>query len=188
MQNYDTIKRGVSLLLEGIGHSKDDPNVLETPDRVARMFGDILNGYSIDPKRHLKAFPTNNNDIVVVRNVPIYSYCSHHMQPFFGKITVAYKPDGEVLGLSKLVRIARDHAKKLQLQENLTAEIAEFIYTHVKCTGVAVNIKAQHMCTVIRGIRSYGAEAVTTKLLGEFTTDKELQAEFFRNLSDKEGY
>ncbi len=188
MQDYDKIKKGVSLLLEGIGHPESDPNTLETPDRVARMFGEILNGYSIDPKRHLKTFPTTSDDVVIVRNVPIYSYCSHHIQPFFGKLTIAYKPDGEVLGLSKLVRIARDHAKKLHLQENLTTEIAEFLFKNVKCSGVAVHIKAQHMCMVIRGIRSYGAETVTTRLLGAFQFDEQLREEFYRNLSDKEGY
>jgi GTP cyclohydrolase I len=186
--HYETIKSAVDLLLDGIGHPKDDPNILETPDRVAKMFQIILSGYNADPKKHLKTFPSNSDEMVIVRNIPFYSYCAHHIQPFYGKFTIAYKPQGEVLGLSKLVRIAREFSKKLQVQEDLTADVANFIYKNVKCTGVGVNIRAQHMCMVVRGVRSYGAETITTKLLGEFKLSERLQTEFYQSLSDKEGY
>ena len=188
MRDYKKIKKAIKDLLDGVGHPSDDINILETPERVAKMFGEILDGYYIEPKKYLKVFPHEGKEMVIVRNVPFYSYCAHHLQPFFGKMTIAYIPDGEVLGLSKLVRISRVYAKRLQLQERLTQEIAEFIYENVRCVGVAVNIKAQHMCMVIRGVRSYGAETVTSKLLGDFVDNADLRKEFFANVSDKEGY
>lgn len=186
--DYDKVKRGVALILEGIGHPADDPNIKETPDRVAKMYKQILSGYDEDPKKHLKMFPSPNGSAVTLRNVPIYSYCSHHMQPFFGKMTISYIPDGEALGISKLIRIARVYAKRLQLQEALTYDIAKFIMENVKCKGVAISIKAQHMCTIIRGVRSYGAEAITTKFLGEYETNQDLKKQFLMSLSDKVGY
>jgi len=188
MQDYEKIKKSVSDLLEGVGHPSDDMNIFETPDRVAKMFGQILNGYYEDPCDHLKLFPSNETEPVIVRNIPFYSYCAHHLQPFFGKMTIGYIPRGKVLGLSKLVRIGRVFAKRLQLQEQLTGQIAKFIANNVDCDGVAVSIKAQHMCMVIRGVRSYGAETVTSKLIGDFKEDLNLRREFFANVSDKEGY
>ena len=184
------IRNAVVQLLDGIGHPKDDPNITETPDRVAKMFIDIMNGYKEDPTKHLKLFPSENRDMVIVRNVPFYSYCAHHLQPFYGKLTIGYIPDGKVLGLSKLVRVSRVFAKRLQLQEDLTKQIAEFLWKNLNCKGVAVNIKSQHMCMVVRGVRSYGAETVTTKFEGIFNGDqgKEIREQFLNNTSDKEGY
>lgn len=186
--HYEAIKDAVRLLLLGIGHPADDPNIAETPDRVAKMFQVLLSGYTADPKKHLKVFPSDSDEMVIVRNIPFYSYCAHHIQPFYGKFTIAYVPEGEVLGLSKLVRIAREFSKKLQVQEDLTRDVAEFLFENVKCNGVAVNVRAQHMCMVVRGVRSYGAETVTTKLLGSLKTDAVLRGEFYQSLSDKEGY
>ena len=188
MQDYKKIKKAIEDLLIGVGHPADDVNILETPDRVAKMFGEILDGYYINPTQYLKLFPSSNKEMVVVRNAPFYSYCAHHLQPFFGKMTIGYIPNGSVLGLSKLIRIGRTFAKKLQLQEGLTKEVADFLYLNLDSKGVAVNIKAQHMCMIIRGVRSYGAETVTNMFLGDFIDDLQLRREFLANVSDKEGY
>lgn len=185
------LEEAVRGLLKGVGHPEYDPNIIETPQRVAKMFSVILSGYTADPREHLKTFPSDADEMVIVRNVPFYSYCAHHIQPFYGKMTIGYVPDGEILGLSKLVRIGRDFAKKLQVQEDLTKDIADFIAENVACSGVGVNIKSQHMCMVVRGVRSYGSETITTRLLGSMKSDPILRNEFYMSLSDsnhKEGY
>lgn len=186
--DYEKVKKATEMFIEGIGDTTDRTDTKETPERCARMWGDILGGQDIDPKKYVKLFPCNSNDIVIMRNVPIFSYCAHHIQPFFGKITIAYIPRGKVLGISKLVRIARVYAKRLQLQENLTAQIAEFLEKNVPNEGVAVSIKASHMCCWIRGIRSPGSELVTTHLSGLFKDDEKARNEFLQQLSDKGGY
>ena len=186
--DYEKAKAAAQMMIEAIGHPLDDPNIAETPDRVAKMNEIIYGGYNIDPKDHLKLFPSKNTDMVVERNIPFYSFCSHHQLPFFGQITIAYLPGGQVLGLSKLVKIARCFIKRFQLQEDLTEQIATFIYENVPdCRGAAVSIRAQHSCMILRGVRAYGAETITTKFLGEFTT-QDLKNEFFMHLSNKEGY
>jgi len=186
--NRELVEHGVKSIIEGIGDNVDRPDLKETPERCGRMFEDILGGYDIDPMQYLKLFPCESNDMVIERNIPFYSYCAHHIQPFFGKLTIAYIPDGKVLGLSKLVRIARVFAKRLQIQENLTAQIAQFLETNVPNQGVAVSIRASHMCMHIRGVRSPGSEAVTTHLSGLFKEDAKAREEFLMQLSDKEGY
>lgn len=186
--DYEKAKQATQMLIEAIGDTTDRPDTKDTPDRCARMYKDILAGLDEDPKKFLKLFPCDADDMVIMRNVPIYSYCAHHMQPFFGKITIAYIPNGQVLGLSKLIRIARVFAKRLQLQENLTKQITDFIEQNIPNKGVAVSIRAHHMCVEIRGARSPGAETVTTRLTGLFKTEVMAREEFLRNCSDKEGY
>jgi GTP cyclohydrolase I len=184
----EKVEKAITLLVEGIGDTLSREDTMDTPKRCVKMFKEILAGYDVDPKKYIKTFPTKSTSAVILRNVPIYSYCAHHLQPFYGKITIGYIPDGRVLGLSKLVRIARVFAKRLQLQENLTQQIAECIEKNVPNKGVAVSIKAQHMCMAIRGIRSPGSETVTTHLTGRFKDDDNQRREFIMSLSDKEGY
>jgi len=178
------IKEGVRLIIEGIG---DDPNrlgVLETPQRVANMYQEILNGYDEinDIEKYVKLFDEKHSGMVIVKDVPFYSFCEHHMIPFVGKLAIAYIPSDEpntgVLGLSKLVRIARVFAKKLQVQERLTVEISEAINKYVPNRGVAVRIEAEHMCMSIRGARTPGAKTITTKLTGLFFDDAKARSEF----------
>jgi len=186
--NKALVEEGVRTLIQGLGEDITREDLRETPKRCSRMFEDILGGLDIDPKQYIKLFPCKSNDMVIMRNVPFYSYCAHHLQPFLGKLTIAYIPNGKVLGLSKLIRIARVFAKRLQIQENLTAEIAEFIEKNVPNQGVAVSIRASHFCMHIRGVRSPGSEAVVTHLSGLFKEDAKAREEFLMQLSDKEGY
>lgn len=185
----DKVEAAIRVLIDGLGHPKNDPNILDTPQRVAAMFQDILDGHDINPGQYIKCFPSDNKEMVIVRNVPFYSYCAHHLQPFYGKLTIAYLPGGSVIGLSKLIRIARTFAKRLQLQENLTHEIAEFLHSAIPhCQGAAVSLRAEHMCMIVRGVKSYGAETVTEKYCGDFNLRPELREQFRIHLSDQRGY
>jgi len=187
--NKEKVEAATRLLLEGLGENLSDPNIIETPERVAKMYQITLGGHDIDPKQYLKFFPDENDEPVIVRNIPFFSMCAHHMMPFYGKFTIAYIGGEQVLGLSKLVRIARAFAKKLQLQERLTREVAQFLFDNIpSCKGVAVSIRSHHTCMTHRGARAYGSETVTTKLLGEFKTNENRRKEFTHALSDKEGY
>jgi len=176
--NYEKVKKATKMLLEGIG---DDPNregLIETPDRVARMYQEILNGYDIDYKKHAKLFSTKSNDMVIVKDIPFYSYCEHHLQLFVGKLSIAYIPDGKVIGLSKLVRIARTFAKRPQIQERLTEQIHNAVDDCIPNQGIAVSIEAEHFCMSIRGVRTPGTKTKTTKLSGLLKEDVKARTEF----------
>ena len=182
--NHHLIEEGVKLVIRGIGDDPDRPGVLETPKRVANMYQEILNGYDEinDIEKHVKLFDEQHSGMVIVKDVPFYSFCEHHMVPFVGKLSIAYIPSDQentgVLGLSKLVRLARVFAKKLQVQERLTVEISDAINKYVPNLGVAVRIEAEHMCMSIRGARTPGAKTVTTKLTGLFFEDAKARSEF----------
>jgi len=177
----EKVMQGVKTLIEGIG---DDPNrdgLVETPKRVAEMYSKILDGYDDieNIEQHIKLFDEGSEDMVMVKNVPFYSFCEHHIIPFVGKLHIAYIPSGkQILGISKLVRIARIFAKKLQVQERLTKEIADAISKYVPNRGVAVRIEAEHMCMSIRGVRTPGATTITTRLTGLFREDAKARNEF----------
>lgn len=180
--DYEKVKKATILLLEGIG---DDPNrngLIQTPDRVARMYQEILNGYDEDSKtsKIVKLFDEETNgDMVMVKNIPFYSFCEHHLVPFFGKLSIAYIPkDNKVLGLSKLVRLARIFAKRPQVQERLTKQIAEALDKHLPNRGVAVRLEAEHLCMSIRGVRTPGATTITMKTTGLFDSDSNKKEEF----------
>lgn len=180
--DFHLVASGVKRIIAGIGDDCNREGVKETPNRVASMYQEILNGYDeiIDIEKYVKLFPEPHSGMVVVNKIPFYSFCEHHMLPFFGNLSIGYIPkdDGGVLGLSKLVRIARLFAKRLQVQEKLTSEIAGAINTHVPNKGVAVRLEAEHMCMSIRGVRTPGAKTVTTKLIGLFDEDDKTRNEF----------
>ena len=190
--NKEKAKKATELLLESIGYNgKDMPhwskndNLKETPSRVAKYWEIVCNGYDEDPKRHLKLFPSKSKEMIALTNVPIYSFCSHHLALFRGRMTIAYLPHGKVLGISKLLRIARVYAKRLQLQEDLTNEITKFIVENVS-PDCAVDIRAEHSCMVLRGVRSPGAKTITTAVRGKFRTETALRAEFIE-IANEEG-
>jgi GTP cyclohydrolase I len=175
------VQDGIRLLIEGIGDDPKRDGLLETPKRVAKMYSEILNGYDEIDKisKHVKLFDDVSEDMVTITNVPFYSFCEHHIIPFVGKLHIAYIPNGtQILGISKLVRIARVFAKRLQVQERLTREIANEINRVVPNQGVAVRIEAEHMCMSIRGVRTPGAKTITTKLTGLFKEDAKARNEF----------
>lgn len=178
--NYDfeKVKEGVSLIIEGIGHPKDDPNITNTPTRVAKMYEILLGGYDKDPKQVLTFFPSKSTTNVNLVNAQFYSFCAHHMLPYIGKVHVAYKPNGRVVGLSKIVRVPRIFAKKLTLQEDLTQSIADFFVEELQTNDVVVRIEATHSCMTLRGVRSPGAITVTTVRKGLYESDGKDMHEF----------
>ena len=182
--DFDKMKLATQLFLDAVGHPdwRKDDNTFETPTRVAKMWEVLLGGYDIDNDQHSKTFPATSDNAVFISNVPFFSMCSHHLMPFSGVINLAYIPDGKVVGLSKLPRIARTHCKRLQLQENLTKDIATDIERLLNPKGVAVQIKATHSCMSLRGVRSHGAITTTTHLSGLFKTDLAARTEFLETI------
>ncbi len=173
------IEAAVREILIAIGEDPDREGLVETPARVARMYEEIFSGLEDEPKRHLKLFNENGNEeMVVVRDIPLYSMCEHHLIPFVGKAHIAYIPSqGRVIGLSKLARIVDSFAKRPQLQERLTAQIADFIDENLKPMGVAVVVEAEHLCMTMRGARASGAQTRTSALRGAMRSDSKTRAE-----------
>jgi GTP cyclohydrolase I len=179
MFNKEKMKQATEVFLEAIGNDyKNDPNTRETPERVAKMYEILLGGYEIDPKTYLKTFPAKSDDMVTLTNIPFYSFCSHHLLPFIGKLHIAYIPDGKVVGISKLVRFSRIFAKRLNLQEDLTQNISDILEKELNAQGVMVKMEATHFCMTLRGVRAPSAVMVTTARRGLFRTDPSLQNEF----------
>lgn len=166
-------------ILFAIGENPDREGLVETPARVARMYGEILGGLDADPKQHIKIFNESDNDeMVLVRDIPMYSVCEHHLLPFIGVAHIAYIPaGGRVIGLSKLARIVSDFARRPQLQERLTSQIADFLEETLAPQGVAVIIEAEHLCMTMRGARAAGAKTKTSALRGIMKSDARTRSE-----------
>ena len=177
----EKIQEGVRLILEGIGEDIHREGLVETPDRIARMYEELAAGYTDDAAVHLKKrFHVDNNDMVMEKDIHFYSFCEHHMLPFYGTAAVAYIPDGEVVGLSKIARTLEVFAKRFQLQERLTAQIADVFMEELKPHGVMVLIEAEHMCMTMRGIKKPGSKTVTTATRGCMKDDYEKQKMFLQ--------
>lgn len=177
------IREGVKLILEGIGENPKREGLLETPDRIARMYEELAGGYNENAADYLKKrFSVDNNDMILEKDITFYSLCEHHMLPFYGTVAVAYIPDGEVVGLSKIARTVEVFAKRFQLQERLTAQIADAFMEELNPKGVMVMIEAEHMCMTMRGIKKPGAKTVTTVTRGIFNNDEKLQNKFYKML------
>ncbi len=173
------IENAVREILIAIGEDPDREGLAETPKRVANMYEEIFAGIEDDPTRHLKIFNEGNNDeMVIVRDIPMYSMCEHHLLPFVGKAHIAYIPsEGKVIGLSKLARIVDSFSKKPQLQERLTSQIADFLEENLSPQGVAVVVEAEHLCMTMRGARAAGATTQTSALRGSMRKDARTRAE-----------
>ncbi len=168
----EQISNAVREILLAVGENIDREGLSKTPDRVARMYTELLSGMHDDPKQHLRSiFAENYDEIVLLRNIPFFSLCEHHLLPFIGSAHVAYLPKGGVLGVSKLARIVDCFARRLQSQERLTYQIADFIMSNLKPQGVAVVLEASHSCMTIRGIKKPGSVMVTSALRGIFRRD-----------------
>ena len=168
-------------LLISLGEDPDRPGLQETPSRVAKAWKHWTSGYPEDPAECLKVFEDGAqeyNELIVVRGIPVYSHCEHHLAPFFGKATIGYVPDGKIVGLSKLTRLVNCFAKRLQVQERLTIQIANALMTHLEPKAVGVVIRCRHMCMESRGIRTEGEETVTSAMLGELQPNLALRTEF----------
>jgi GTP cyclohydrolase IA len=172
------IERAVRTILTAIGEDPDRPGLKDTPRRVARMYKEMFAGLNTNPAKHLRVtFPETYDEIVLVRDISFTSMCEHHLLPFSGMAHVAYIPNGRVTGLSKLARVVEDVARRPQVQERMTAEIADLIERELQTSGAAVVIKAEHSCMSIRGVRKPGSQTVTSALRGVFKTNQSSRAE-----------
>jgi len=168
----ERINKAVREILLAVGEDPEREGLQKTPQRVARMYTELLAGMSENPEKHLKSiFTENYEEIVLLRDISFYSICEHHLMPFIGSAHVAYLPTGSILGISKLARIVECFARRLQTQERLTYQIADFIMNRLKPAGVAVVLEASHSCTTIRGIKKPGSMMVTSALRGIFRKD-----------------
>ncbi|GFI45607.1 GTP cyclohydrolase 1 [Lachnospiraceae bacterium] len=179
MVNREKIEQGVRLLLEGIGEEPDREGLRDTPQRVARMYEEIFGGMEASAREHLsKTFSAENNEMVLEKDIFFYSTCEHHMLPFFGKVHIAYIPEGKVAGISKLARTVEVYARRLQIQEKMTAQIADAIMENLKPKGVIVMAEAEHMCMTMRGVKKPGSRTVTMVSRGAFEKDGQLKDRF----------
>lgn len=181
MVNHEKVKEAIKLLLEGIGEDVNREGLLDTPDRIARMYEEICGGKEEDVGEHLsKVFSVDNNEMVLEKDIVFYSMCEHHLMPFYGKAHVAYIPNGKVVGLSKLARTVEVYAKRLQIQEQMTGQIADAMMEHLAPQGVMVMLEAEHMCMTMRGIKKPGSKTVSIACRGCFEGDENLQNRFFQ--------
>ena len=179
------IKEAVKELLAAFGEDPNRPGLVETPDRVARMYKELLEGYWTDPDTLVNdaIFEETYDEMVIVRDIEFYSLCEHHMLPFIGRAHVAYFPRGKVIGLSKIPRIVDMFAKRLQVQERMTREIAEFIHKLLRPLGVAVVVEGLHLCATMRGVRKHDARMTTSAMYGAFRNNLATREEFLANIS-----
>ena len=173
------IEEGVRLILEGVGEDPGREGLVKTPERVAKMYEEVFAGLTEDPAQHFETtFDEHHEEMVLVRDIPFYSHCEHHMVPFIGKAHIAYYPTTGVVGLSKLARIVEMYARRLQTQETMTAQVSNAIEKVLKPRGAAVLIEAEHLCMTMRGVQKPGASTVTARFTGCFKTDPTEQARF----------
>lgn len=184
MVDKEKIKEGVRLLLEGIGEDVAREGLAETPDRIARMYEEIFAGIDEKAITHLsKTFQVYGGEMVLEKDIVFYSMCEHHFMPFYGKAHVAYIPDGKVVGLSKLARTVEVFAKRPQLQEQLTKQIADALVKDLGAKGAMVVIEAEHMCMTMRGVKKPGSKTITAVTKGDFENNECLQNQFYKMLN-----
>lgn len=178
--DQERIRAAVTELLLAVGEDPQREGLQETPGRVAKMYAEIFAGLEDDPHQYLKIFnePQQHDELVLVRDIPLYSVCEHHLLPFIGRAHIAYIPKGgRIIGLSKFARIVECFAKRPQVQERLTAQIADFLYENLEPYGVAVLIEAEHLCMTMRGARAAGSKTQTSALRGIMRTDAKTRSE-----------
>jgi GTP cyclohydrolase I len=178
------IEQAVRQILLEIGEDPEREGLLRTPERMHKMWLELTCGYRVDPDRLINGavFDVGYSEMVVVKGIPFYSLCEHHMLPFLGSASVGYLPRGRVIGLSKIPRIVEMYARRLQVQERMTQQIADFLQQRLNPYGVGVVIEAEHLCLAMRGVQKGGATMVTSSVLGTFRTTKETRDEFMAHL------
>jgi GTP cyclohydrolase I len=179
------IEAAVQTILAEIDEDPDREGLEKTPARVARMFAELTAGYRVDPQALINdaIFTVDYDEMVIVKDIEFYSLCEHHMLPFMGQVHVAYIPQGKVVGLSKIPRIVELYARRLQVQERMTVQIANFIDTMLQPQGVAVVAEGVHLCGVMRGVKKADARMVTSAMRGVFRTDQQTRAEFMHHVN-----
>ncbi len=188
MVNEETIKEALGLVIRGIGEDPEREGLLDTPRRVAEMYSELFSGLGKDPCEELKVgFEEGHREMVILKDIPFYSMCEHHFLPFFGLAHVGYIPNesGRVVGASKIARVVEIIARRPQLQERMTAQIAEAIVDGIKPDGVGVVIEAEHLCMTMRGIKKPGSRILTSAVRGTFRSRPTTRAEFFSLLQHK---
>ncbi len=182
---HDEIVTSVEKIIEAVGENPKREGLKNTPERVARMYQELLAGYRTDPLSLVNdaIFNVKYDQIVIVRDIEFYSLCEHHMLPFMGRAHVAYLPNNMVLGLSKIPRIVDLYARRLQVQERMTQQIADFLMTVLQPTGVAVVVEAIHLCSMMRGVKKHDARMTTSAMLGSFRTNMATRMEFLDSIS-----
>ena len=177
--NKQDIKAAIGKILLAIGEDVDRDGLIDTPKRISEMYAEIFEGLNIDPASYLNVdFEVAHDEMVILRDIPFYSMCEHHFLPFHGEAHVGYIPDGRVVGISKLARVVEGFARRPQLQERLTSQVAETIMNSVKPDGVAVVIEAEHLCMTMRGVRKPGSRMVTSAMRGQFKKSNVTRSEF----------
>jgi GTP cyclohydrolase I len=179
------VEAAVHQILEEIGEDPSRQGLQGTPERVHRMYTELTAGYHVDPERLINQaiFDVDYSEMVIVKDIPFYSLCEHHLLPFFGTASVAYIPRGRVIGLSKIPRIVEMYARRLQVQERLTQQVADFLQERLAPQGVGVVMEATHLCAVMRGVRKPGTIMTTSAVLGLFRTRDRTRAEFLDHLA-----
>lgn len=177
--DLEKIEAGVKMILEGLGEDISRPGIEATPARVAKMYAEICAGLHTDPQQYIKIVPAETHEeIIIVRDIAIFSLCEHHLVPFFGVAHIAYIPnEGRIVGLSKLARVADMFARRPQIQERLTTQIADLIFEGLQARAVMVIVECEHLCMAMRGIRKPGAKTITSAVRGAFRDDQKLRAE-----------
>jgi len=183
--DFAAIQQAVFQMLKAFGEDPERQGLRDTPERVARMYAELLAGYWVDPKELVNdaVFDVTYDEMVLVRDIEFYSLCEHHLLPFLGRAHVAYLPRGKVLGLSKIPRLVDMFARRLQVQERMTRQIAEFIDELLHPIGVAVVIEGLHLCTAMRGVKKHDARMTTSAMLGYFRKNIATRQEFLDNIS-----
>ena len=183
--DVDAARKLIFDLLKAVGEDPDREGLKNTPDRVARMYAELLSGYSEEPIKIINnaLFNVDYDEMVLVRDIEFYSLCEHHMLPFVGRAHVAYIPNGKVIGLSKIPRIVDMYARRLQIQERMTREIADFINETLEPHGVAVVVEAMHLCAMMRGVKKHDARMTTSAMFGSFRANMATRQEFLDNIS-----
>lgn len=178
------LETAVKEILFHVGEDPEREGLVRTPERVARMYDELLAGYQTDPIKLINGavFDVDYDEMVVVKDIEFYSMCEHHMLPFFGHAHVAYIPDGKVIGLSKIPRIVEMFARRLQVQERMTKQIADFLNEVLHPKGVAVVVEGAHMCSMMRGVKKANASMSTSTMLGKFRKSSKLRKEFMEHV------
>ena len=183
--DIESAKQAVHSLLQAVGEKPEREGLKNTPDRVARMYLELLSGYGTDPAKIINGalFNINYDEMVLVRDIEFYSLCEHHMLPFLGRAHVAYLPAGKVIGLSKIPRMVDMYARRLQVQERMTRQIADFLQEFLAPQGVGVVVEAVHLCSMMRGVKKHDARMTTSAMHGAFRANLATRQEFLDNIS-----
>jgi GTP cyclohydrolase I len=183
--DFEAARKAVFEIIKAVGEDPDREGLRDTPERVSRMYAELLSGYSMDAEKIINGalFNINYDEMVLVRDIEFYSLCEHHMLPFLGRAHVAYLPKGRVIGLSKIPRIVDMYARRLQVQERMTRQIADLLQQTLEPQGVAVVVEGMHLCSMMRGVKKHDARMTTSAMHGAFRANLATRQEFLENIA-----